>query len=68
MRDFLPELLRDRSGPEARNLLREYLQAVILASLQRSGAMIPLALSRRVRQLQSSVPFVSPVLRGSGRH
>ena len=43
MRDFLPELLRDRSGPEARNLLREYLQAVILASLQRSGAMIPLA-------------------------
>lgn len=43
MRAHLIELLRGRSGPEARNLLREYLQAAILASLQRSGAMIPLA-------------------------
>lgn len=43
MRAHLPELLRGRSGPEAHNLLREYLQARILESLQRSGAMIPLA-------------------------
>jgi len=43
VRGHLPELLRGRSGPEARNLLREYLQAKILESLQRSGAMIPLA-------------------------
>jgi hypothetical protein len=43
VRAHLPDLLRGRSGPEARNLLREYLQATILASLQRSGAMIPLA-------------------------
>lgn len=32
-----------RSKTEARNRIREYLQARILASLQRSGAMIPLA-------------------------
>jgi hypothetical protein len=43
VRDFLPELLRGRIGPAARNLLREYLQATILGSLQRAGAMIPLA-------------------------
>ena len=43
MRAHLDELLRGRTGPEARNRLREYLQAAILASLQRSGAMIPLA-------------------------
>jgi len=43
VRDFLPELLRGRTGPDARNALREYLQASILGSLQRSGAMIPLA-------------------------
>jgi len=43
VRAHLPVLLEGRSGPEARNLLREYLQASILASLQRSGAMIPLA-------------------------
>ena len=43
MRAHLADLLRGRSGPDARNVLREYLQAAILASLQRSGAMIPLA-------------------------
>ncbi len=31
------------SVPEARNRVREYLQARVLSSLQRSGAMIPLA-------------------------
>ena len=43
MRAHLDELLLGRTGPDARNLLREYLQAAILLSLQRSGAMIPLA-------------------------
>lgn len=43
MKDYLPEVIRGRTGPEARNRVREYLQARILASLQRSGAMIPLA-------------------------
>lgn len=43
MRAHIPDLLRDVSGPKGRNVLREYLQAAILASLQRSGAMIPLA-------------------------
>jgi hypothetical protein len=31
------------SGPAARNLAREFLQASILAALQRTGAMVPLA-------------------------
>jgi len=43
VRAHLPEVLRGHSGPEARNVLREYLQARILESLQRAGAMIPLA-------------------------
>ena len=45
MKDYLVELVR--AGPTplgARNLVREYLQARILGMLQRSGAMIPLAL------------------------
>jgi predicted nucleotidyltransferase component of viral defense system len=44
MKDYLQsqiEGLRDPS--QARNLVREYLQAQILSSLQRNGAMIPLA-------------------------
>ncbi len=44
MKELLLDLLRDHPGPlEKRNLAREYLQARILESLQRSGAMIPLA-------------------------
>lgn len=44
MKDFLRELIQKATDPVAkRNLVREYLQARILESLQRSGAMIPLA-------------------------
>ena len=44
MKERLRELLRGTGvGPAARNLAREFLQASILAALQRAGAMIPLA-------------------------
>lgn len=44
MKDYLRELVRASPTPlQARNRVREYLQARILASLQRSGAMVPLA-------------------------
>jgi len=44
MKEFLANLVRQTSSPqEGRNLSREYLQVRILAALQRSGAMIPLA-------------------------
>jgi len=50
MKEYLAELVRQTVTPadnsalaSGRNLAREYLQARILASLQRSGAMIPLA-------------------------
>jgi len=44
MKDHLADLVRQTSTPlQGRNLAREYLQARILAALQRSGAMIPLA-------------------------
>ncbi len=44
MKDYLVELVRGAPTPvQGRNLAREYLQAQILAALQRSGAMIPLA-------------------------
>ncbi len=44
MKDFLAELVRQSPDPaQGRNTAREYLQARILASLQRAGAMIPLA-------------------------
>ncbi len=44
MKDFLREQVQKATTPlEARNLIREYLQARILSELQRSGAMIPLA-------------------------
>ena len=43
MKDYLAELVRNSASPlQGRNLAREYLQARILAALQRSGAMIPL--------------------------
>lgn len=44
MKDYLSNLVkRTTSQPEGRNVTKEYLQARILGSLQRSGAMIPLA-------------------------
>ena len=44
MRERLRELLAGMgTGPAARNLAREFLQASILAALQRAGAMVPLA-------------------------
>ncbi len=44
MKEYLAELVRQTATPtQGRNLAREYLQARILAALQRSGAMIPLA-------------------------
>ena len=45
MKEYLAELVRQTPTPaQGRNLAREYLQARILATLQRAGAMIPLAL------------------------
>src|SRR4030066_1687457 len=44
MKEHLAELGRQTATPsQGRNLAREYFQARILAALQRSGAMIPLA-------------------------
>jgi predicted nucleotidyltransferase component of viral defense system len=44
MKDYLIELVRQASTPlDGQNMAREYLQARILAALQRAGAMIPLA-------------------------
>ena len=44
MKEHLAELVRQTAMPaQGRNLAREYLQARILAALQRAGAMIPLA-------------------------
>jgi hypothetical protein len=43
MKDYLVDLVRRATPSQARNIAREYLQARILESLQRSGAMIPLA-------------------------
>jgi hypothetical protein len=44
MKDYLSDLVKQTKSPlESRNFAREYLQARILAALQRTGAMIPLA-------------------------
>ena len=44
MKEYLVELVQQALTPgQGRNLAREYLQARILAALQRAGAMIPLA-------------------------
>ncbi len=44
MREYLATLVRSAASPlEARNTVREYLQALILQSLQRSGAMTVIA-------------------------
>ena len=45
MKELLALLIRNSESPlMARNVMREYLQARVLASLQREGAMMPLAL------------------------
>jgi hypothetical protein len=59
MKEDLRLQLRGVSGlAEGKNRLREYLQARILASLQRSGAMIPLAFQggTALRFLYSIIP------------
>ena len=44
MKGYLADLVRTNPAPaQARNVVREYLQARILDTLQRAGAMIPLA-------------------------
>jgi len=44
MKELLTDLVRQSTSPaQARNLAREYLQARVLACLQRHGAMVPLA-------------------------
>ncbi len=44
MKEYLSDLIRSKSNLiEKRNITREYLQSRMLESLQRSGAMIPLA-------------------------
>jgi hypothetical protein len=44
VKERLRELLHGTGrGPAARNLAREFLQALVLAALQRAGAMVPLA-------------------------
>ncbi|MGB9723153.1 MAG: hypothetical protein ACP5OO_03070 [Chloroflexia bacterium] len=44
MKEYLAELVRSGPTPaQARNLVREYLQARLLGALQRAGAMIPLS-------------------------
>ncbi len=44
MKERLRELLHGKArGPAARNLAREFLQAWVLAALQRAGAMVPLS-------------------------
>ena len=43
MKELLRGIVQGRPAPEARNAVREYLQARILGSLQRAGAMVPLA-------------------------
>lgn len=44
MKDYVAELVRNRPpSADPRNVVTEYLQARILASLQRAGAMVPLA-------------------------
>ncbi|MFZ2098513.1 MAG: nucleotidyl transferase AbiEii/AbiGii toxin family protein [Anaerolineales bacterium] len=44
MKAYIEQLLRDVANPiNGRNMVREYLQARILESLQRAGAMVPMA-------------------------
>jgi hypothetical protein len=41
--DLLPQFRGSPAQRKAKNQMREYLQARMLTSLQRSGAMVPLA-------------------------
>ncbi len=43
MKEYLAELIRNTAPPQARNIVREYLQARILGKMQHAGAMIPLS-------------------------
>ncbi len=44
MKDYLSQIIRGASTPlQARNIVREYLQARILGAMQRAGAMVPLS-------------------------
>ena len=44
MKDVLARLIEEADSPlRARNVMREYLQARVLACMQREGAMVPLA-------------------------
>ncbi|HFD38804.1 MAG TPA: nucleotidyl transferase AbiEii/AbiGii toxin family protein [Anaerolineae bacterium] len=44
MKEYLADLVRTAPTPlQARNIVREYLQARILGAMQRAGAMVPLA-------------------------
>jgi hypothetical protein len=60
MKEHLRSLLSNISNPQqARNLTREYLQALVLQSMQRAGAMVPLAFhgGTALRFLYSSQRF-----------
>ena len=44
MKNYVAQIIRGAVTPlQARNIVREYLQARILGAMQRSGAMIPLS-------------------------
>ena len=44
MKDYVSQIIRGASTPlQARNIVREYLQARILGAMQRAGAMVPLS-------------------------
>lgn len=43
MKDYLRQLVASQAAPQARNRVREYLQALILAGLQRAGAFTSIA-------------------------
>ena len=43
MKEYLAEMIRELSPWEGSNLAREYLQAQVLAAMQRAGAMVSLA-------------------------
>jgi hypothetical protein len=60
MKEYLADLVHAAPSPvEARNVVREYLQARILGCLQRAGAMIPLAFhgGTALRFLYTSVRY-----------
>ncbi len=57
MKELLVNLVRESSSPgQGRNAAREYLQARVLACLQRHGAMVPLAFHGGVLKVALSDP------------